>query len=74
MQSFHNALIMGICIANAISVPTIATAGVFIDVDVAPPAARIEVVPPARVGYVWAPDRWEQRGSHWHHEMGHWER
>ena len=27
-----------------------------------------------RPGWRWVPDRWEQRGDHWHYWKGHWER
>ncbi len=86
---------------TASAVPGAASARVYLDVEVAPPAARVEVVPAARRGYTWAPgyynwsghqhvwvggryirqrsgnhwsaDRWEQRGTHWHHEPGRWD-
>jgi hypothetical protein len=36
-----------------------------VDVDVAPPPVRVEVVPGPRVGYVWAPGYWRwNRGRH----------
>ena len=61
--------------------PGISSARAFVDIDVAPPAARVEVVPGPRAGYVWAPGYWnweghrhvwvggrwvhERRGHHW---------
>src|SRR5258708_9896136 len=43
-----------------------------VDIEVAPPPDRVEVVPAPRHGYVWAPGyhRWE----HGHHVLvrGHW--
>ena len=103
MKSTTKALLMSLCIAgSAVVVPTMASAAIGIDIDIAPPAPRVEVVPAPRSGYVWAPgyweyrhrahvwvpgrwvgerrgyhwvpDRWEQRGPHWHREVGHWER
>src|ERR1700676_5578896 len=103
MKGSHKALLLGLVIAaSTVAAPTMASAGVFVDIDVAPPPVRVEVVPPPRVGYAWAPgfwawrghghvwvpgrgigehggyhwipDGWEQRGPHWHHERGHWER
>lgn len=63
-----------------------ASAGVGIDIQIAPPAPRVIEVPPPRPGFVWAPGyyRWdghrhvwvdgrfmrERRGSHWVPE--HW--
>src|SRR5579862_154640 len=44
--------------AAAVSAPSIGAAGVVLDVDVAPPAPRVEVVPVARPGFVWAPGFW----------------
>ncbi|WZB73867.1 YXWGXW repeat-containing protein [Achromobacter insuavis] len=48
---------------GALSVPGVAQAGVAISIDVAPPPPRVEVVPPPRVGYVWAPGHWEWVGG-----------
>jgi WXXGXW repeat (2 copies) len=72
---------------GAVGAPMIAGAHVYVDVDIAPPAPRVEVVPEARVGYVWAPGYWswsghdhvwvagrwihERHGHHWIAE--HWE-
>jgi hypothetical protein len=64
MNASRKALLLGLFVAaSAAAVPTIASAGVVvgIDIDVAPPPVRVEVVPPARVGYVWAPGYWEWR-------------
>ena len=43
-------------------------------VRVAPPAPRVEVVPAARAGYVWAPGYWNWRGHRYVWVRGHWER
>ena len=60
MNASRQAVILGLLMANGCSsLPTIASAGVAIDIDVAPPPVRIETVPPPRVGYVWAPGYWE---------------
>jgi hypothetical protein len=48
--------------AAASMAPAVSSAGVSIDIDVAPPPARVEVVPDARPGFVWAPGYWEWRG------------
>lgn len=52
--------------------PLSSHAGVFVDIGVAPPAARVEVVPAARVGYVWAPGYyyWNGRAHIW--RGGYW--
>lgn len=63
MKASRQAFLLGICMAtSAITVPTIASAGVSVDIEVAPPPVRIETVPAPRAGYVWAPGYWEWRG------------
>jgi hypothetical protein len=63
MKSTTKALLMSLCIAgSATVVPTLVSAGVGIDINIAPPAPRIEEVPVARPGYVWAPGYWDYRG------------
>jgi hypothetical protein len=61
--------------------PGISSARAFVDIDVAPPAARVEVVPGPRAGYVWAPGYWNWEGhrhvwvgGRWMHERHghHW--
>jgi len=49
-----------------------AQAAIGIDIDVAPPAPRVETVPGPRAGFVWAPGYWRWNGhSHaWHN--GYW--
>ena len=44
-----------------------ASARVYVDVDVAPPAPQVEVVPAPRVGFVWAPGYWNWDEHHHHH-------
>jgi WXXGXW repeat (2 copies) len=63
MKASRKALFLGLCMAaSAVTVPTIVSAGVAIDIDVAPPPVRVETVPPPRVGYVWSPGYWAWRG------------
>jgi hypothetical protein len=45
-----------------------------IDIEIAPPAPRHEVLPPPRSGFVWAPGFWEWRGREHVWVAGHWER
>ena len=73
-------LLAAVALSTAIvSLPS--TARTFVEIQVAPPAPRVEVVPAPRVGYVWAPGYWrwnghrhvwirgswlrERRGWHW---------
>lgn len=58
--------------AAALSAPASSHAGVSIDVDIAPPAARVEVMPAARAGFVWVPGFWEWRGHRHFWVAGHW--
>lgn len=73
--------------AAGLGVPATSSARAFVDIEVAPPAVREEVVPAPRVGFVWAPGYWnwsghehvwvagrwikERDGHHWVAE--HWE-
>jgi hypothetical protein len=45
-----------------------------IDITIAPPAPRSEPVPPARMGFVWAPGFWRWDGHQHVWEAGHWEK
>jgi hypothetical protein len=57
MKKGGKALILGLSIASgALLAPVIASAQ--IDITVAPPEPRAEVVPGPRAGYVWAPGYW----------------
>jgi hypothetical protein len=57
---------------GAIVLPSIGSARVYLDVDIAPPAPRVEVVPAPRVGYVWAPGYWNYEGRHHVWVKGHY--
>ncbi|MDR3389305.1 MAG: hypothetical protein P4L92_19855 [Rudaea sp.] len=63
-----------LCIALglAAATPMIGSARVFVDIDVAPPAPQVEVVPEARVGYVWAPGFWDWDGHRHVWVKGHY--
>ena len=54
------------------AVPAAAAVDVFI--DVAPPAARYEVVPAPRAGYVWQPGYWAWADDRHVWRKGHWVR
>jgi hypothetical protein len=60
--------------AGAVLAPLSSEARVVVDIGVAPPPARVEVVPAARAGYIWAPGYWYWNGrAHaWH--AGYWVR
>lgn len=57
---------------GALAAPLISSAAVDIDIDIAPPVPRVEVVPAARVGYVWAPGYWVWQGGAHVWVAGHW--
>jgi hypothetical protein len=64
-----------LCIALGISasaVPALSFGSGYVEVDVAPPPVREEVIPEARVGYVWAPGYWEWRGHEHIWVSGHY--
>jgi hypothetical protein len=54
--------------------PLAADAAVNIDVRIAPPAPRVEVVPAPRHGYVWSPGYWRWHGHQHVWMQGHWVR
>jgi hypothetical protein len=81
VMSIRTAILCAALGIGAAAAPTIGSARVYVDVDVAPPAAQVEVIPASRAGYVWAPGYWnyqghrhvwvggrsirERRGNHW---------
>ena len=50
------------------------SAPVNVDILIAPPAPRYEIVPVARAGYVWAPGYWDYRYNRYNWVSGHWVR
>ena len=70
----RNALVGAMAAIAAMAVPMAGHAARVVVIDVAPPPARVEVVPAPRAGYVWAPGYW--RWDHGHHVWvkGYWVR
>lgn len=64
----------GLIVLSILSVVTTlpAMARSYVDVEVAPPPAREEVIPAQRAGYVWAPGYWAWRGHRHVWVSGHW--
>lgn len=58
---------------GAVAAPA-AQARTYVDIDVAPPPPRVEVVPAPRAGYVWAPGYWDYNGHKHVWAKGHWVR
>jgi hypothetical protein len=78
---------MGLAL-GALAAPNTSQARVDVFVGVAPPPARVEIVPGPRTGYVWAPGYWRWNGHRhlwvrgywvhsrpgWHWVAAHWTR
>lgn len=62
MNACRQAWLAGCLSAVAAMVAPRAHAQVGIDIEVAPPAPRVEVLPPPRPGFIWAPGYWDWRG------------
>ena len=60
-MSMKNVLLYALIAAGAAAMP--AAAQININIGVAPPAPRYEVVPAPRSGYVWAPGYWTWHGD-----------
>jgi len=61
MAMRNRILLAAIAVSAAMaSLPVAARA--IIDIEIAPPAPRVEVVPPPRVGYAWTPGYWRWNG------------
>jgi hypothetical protein len=66
-MSIRTAILCAGLALGASVAPGLASARTYVEVDVAPPAPRYEVIPEARVGYVWAPGYWT-----WSHHRHVW--
>src|SRR5829696_1586910 len=72
---FAKLKVLGVLAAASATISTAAVAApTYIDVRVAPPPPRQEVVPEARRGYLWVPGYWDWRGRRHVWVNGHWER
>lgn len=61
-----------LAVSGGMALPIGAQAAVNVDIRIARPAPRIEVVPAPRRGYVWAPGYWRWRGHQHVWVAGHW--
>jgi len=61
-MSIRKAVLCASFALGAIALPAAAQISAGFAIELAPPAARVEVVPAPRAGYVWAPGywRWEE--------------
>ena len=65
--------VLGLLLATAtIAAPLVAHARGDLYIRVAPPAPRVEAVPHARHGYVWAPGYWRWNGQRHVWIGGYW--
>jgi hypothetical protein len=71
-MSVRTRIVVAALALGAIAIPLASDARVFVDIDVAPPAPRVEVVPAARAGWVWAPGYWNWQGRRHVWVTGHW--
>jgi hypothetical protein len=71
-MSIRTAVLCATLGLSAMAAPMLSSARVYVDVDVAPPAPQVEVIPEARVGYVWAPGYWNWDGHHHVWASGHY--
>jgi len=73
MTMRHRVLLVVVALSAAlVSLP--GTAKPLVEIQVAPPPPRVEVVPPPRVGYVWAPGYWRWNGRRHVWIQGSWVR
>jgi hypothetical protein len=57
---------------GAASTPALAEVSIGVEIAVPPPAARVEIVPPPRPGFYWAPGYWRWEGSRHAWVEGRW--
>lgn len=73
MRIRNRILLAAVALSTAmVSLPAVART--FVEIQVAPPAPRVEVVPRARAGYVWAPGYWRWNGHRHVWIRGSWVR
>jgi hypothetical protein len=73
MKHLVKVSLMSLCVLGSpVVMPALASAAVGIDIEIAPPAPRVEVLPAPRPGYVWAPGFWEYRDRAHVWVPGHW--
>jgi YXWGXW repeat-containing protein len=63
MMSKPALLLCSLLVLGGVTAPAFARVNVDLDIGVAPPPPRVEVVPDPRPGYVWAPGYWNWEGG-----------
>lgn len=71
-MSMRNVLLCALIALSPVAMPAVAQININIDLGVAPPAPRYEVVPAPRSGYAWAPGYWQWEGQRHVWAQGRW--
>ena len=61
-MAIRNRILLASVALSAAFVSLPATARTYVEIEIAPPPPRVEVVPAPRRGYVWAPGYWRWNG------------
>ncbi|MEO8523352.1 MAG: YXWGXW repeat-containing protein [Caldimonas sp.] len=54
--------------------PVVVARPINLDIQIGPPAPRVEVIPAPRRGYIWTPGYWDWRGGRHYWVGGNWAR
>ena len=73
-MNIRHAVLGGLFALGAGLASTPASARAFVDIEIAPPPVREEIVPAPRHGYVWAQGYWNWNGHRHVWVAGHWVR
>ena len=71
-MSMRNVLFCALIGLGPVAMPVAAAVNVSINLGVAPPEPRYELVPAPRAGYAWAPGFWQWDGQRHVWAQGHW--
>jgi WXXGXW repeat (2 copies) len=71
-MSMRNVLLCALLALGPVAMPAVAAVSVSINLGVAPPAPRYELVPAPRSGYAWAPGYWQWEGQRHVWAPGRW--
>lgn len=72
-MSMRNLLLCSLFVLSAVAMPAAAQININIDLGLAPPAPRYEVIPAPRSGYAWAPGYWQWEGQRHVWAPGRWQ-
>jgi hypothetical protein len=63
---------MSLCLAASLAVASVSLGAAEIITEMAPPPGKVEIMPPARDGYVWSAGHWEWSGRSYYWVGGTW--